>query len=98
MDWARPSLVGTGIAHGLAALRRFAPGRSVGAFAADAPRVTKQHPELTVLAYVTPWNARGKGLVDEYREKFDIVCPVWYTIHVDESQAGVYEVRGAPPT
>ena len=58
---------------------------------------TKQHPELPVLGYVTPWNSRGKQLVETYREKFDLVSLVWYTVHADEDASELYEVRGAPP-
>ena len=59
---------------------------------------TKHHSEITVLGYVTPWNTAGKDLVEEYRAKFDIVSPVWYTVHADESHADVYEVKGGPPS
>lgn len=59
----------------------------------------RKHPGLPVLGYVTPWNSHGKQLVEDYREKFDIVSPVWYTVHADETQSGqVYEVRGGPPS
>lgn len=57
----------------------------------------KQHSELPILGYVTPWNSRGKQLVDDFRHKFDIVCPVWYTVHPSEDDVAVYEVRGGPP-
>lgn len=58
----------------------------------------KRHPDLPVLGYVTPWNPRGKQLVEDYREKFDLVSPVWYTVHADEANVdGVYAVRGGPP-
>ncbi|KAH8881935.1 hypothetical protein GQ53DRAFT_464507 [Thozetella sp. PMI_491] len=96
MDGSRRAF-GTGIAHWLVAFLLVTAENILWALAGEAPRAAKQHPELTVLAYVTPWNPRGKDLVDEYREKFDIICPVWYTIHADE-QAGAYEVKGAPPT
>ena len=52
----------------------------------------EQHSELTVLGYVTPWNPRGKHLTEEYRRKFDLVSPVWYTVHADESQPGRSQV------
>lgn len=56
------------------------------------------HPGLTVLGYVTPWNTAGNQLVEDYRAKFDIVSPVWYTVHTVETNSGsVYEVRGGPP-
>jgi len=58
----------------------------------------KRHPDLPVLGYVTPWNSRGKQLVEDYREKFDLVSPVWYTVHADEAATEeVYVVRGGPP-
>lgn len=58
----------------------------------------KRHPDLPVLGYVTPWNSRGKQLVEDYREKFDLVSPVWYTVHADEANVDeVYAVRGGPP-
>lgn len=58
----------------------------------------KRHPDLPVLGYVTPWNSRGKQLVEDFREKFDLVSPVWYTIHADEANVDeVYAVRGGPP-
>ncbi|KAI3399781.1 hypothetical protein diail_5577 [Diaporthe ilicicola] len=58
----------------------------------------KHHPGLPVLGYVTPWNSRGKQLVEDYREKFDLVSPVWYTVHADEAKVDeVYSVRGGPP-
>lgn len=59
----------------------------------------KRHPDLPVLGYVTPWNSRGKQLVEDYREKFDLVSPVWYTVHADEANVDeVYAVRGGPPS
>lgn len=62
---------------------------------AHSPR---RHTDLAVLGYVTPWNTAGNQLVEEYRGKFDIVSPVWYTVHADEAKTdGVYEVRGGPP-
>lgn len=62
---------------------------------ASAPR---QHPDLTVLGYVTPWNTAGTQLVEDHRGKFDIISPVWYTVHADETKSGhIYEVRGGPP-
>jgi hypothetical protein len=59
----------------------------------------KRLPDLPVLGYVTPWNSRGKQLVEDYREKFDLVSPVWYTVHADEAKNDdhVYVVRGGPP-
>lgn len=54
----------------------------------------RQNPSLPVLGYVTPWNSRGKQLVEDHRQKFDIISPVWYTIH---AVGDGYEVRGAPP-
>ncbi|KAK6214294.1 hypothetical protein LQW54_004520 [Pestalotiopsis sp. IQ-011] len=57
----------------------------------------RQHPELPVLGYVTPWNSRGKQLVEDYRSSFDIVSPVWYTVHPTEDDEEVYTVRGGPP-
>lgn len=58
----------------------------------------KRHPDLPVLGYVTPWNSRGKQLVEDYRDKFDLVSPVWYTVHADEANTDeVYVVRGGPP-
>ncbi|POS72989.1 hypothetical protein DHEL01_v208613 [Diaporthe helianthi] len=58
----------------------------------------KRHPDLPVLGYVTPWNSRGKQLVEDYRDKFDLVSPVWYTVHADEANTNdVYVVRGGPP-
>ncbi|KAJ0122765.1 hypothetical protein J7T55_003281 [Diaporthe amygdali] len=58
----------------------------------------KRHSDLPVLGYVTPWNSRGKQLVEDYRQKFDLVSPVWYTVHADEAKVNeVYSVRGGPP-
>lgn len=58
----------------------------------------KRHPDLPVLGYVTPWNSRGKQLVEDYQEKFDLISPVWYTVHADEANVDkVYSVRGGPP-
>lgn len=53
----------------------------------------RRYPDLPVLGFVTPWNSRGKQLVEDHRQKFDIVCPVWYTVH---AVAQEYEVRGGP--
>lgn len=53
----------------------------------------RRYPDLPVLGYVTPWNSRGKQLVQDHRSKFDIVCPVWYTVH---AVGQAYEVRGGP--
>ncbi|PSR87391.1 hypothetical protein BD289DRAFT_367205 [Coniella lustricola] len=61
---------------------------------AEDGQSARQQPALPVLGYVTPWNSRGKQLVEDYRHKFDIVSPVWYTIH---AMGDGYEVRGAPP-
>ncbi|ROV95904.1 hypothetical protein VSDG_05241 [Cytospora chrysosperma] len=59
----------------------------------------RHYPDLPVLGYVTPWNSRGKGLVEEHRQKFDIISPVWYTIHANEAAGeGLYTVRGGPPS
>ncbi|KUI70899.1 Chitinase domain-containing protein 1 [Cytospora mali] len=59
----------------------------------------RHYPNLPVLGYVTPWNSRGKGLVEEYRQKFDIVSPVWYTVHANEAHGeDLYTVRGGPPS
>lgn len=59
----------------------------------------RHYPNLPVLGYVTPWNPRGKGLVEEHREKFDIISPVWYTIHANEGAGEeLYTVRGGPPS
>lgn len=64
-------------------------------FGLESPR---KHPNLPVLGYVTPWNSRGKGLVEEHRQKFDIISPVWYTVHADEAHdVDLYTVRGGPP-
>lgn len=58
----------------------------------------KRRPDLPVLGYVTPWNSRGKQLVEDYREKLDLVSPVWYTVHADEAKTDeVYVVKGGPP-
>lgn len=58
----------------------------------------RRHPELTVLGYVTPWNSAGNGLVEKYRDRFDIISPVWYTVHAEETNPEhIYEVRGGPP-
>lgn len=58
----------------------------------------KRHPDLPVLGYVTPWNSRGKQLVEDYRDKFDLISPVWYTVHADDTSTDeVYVVRGGPP-
>ncbi|ROV92826.1 hypothetical protein VPNG_09108 [Cytospora leucostoma] len=59
----------------------------------------RHFPRLPVLGYVTPWNSRGKELVEEHRQKFDIVSPVWYTIHASEAQGEeLYTVKGGPPS
>lgn len=60
-----------------------------------SPETTRQYPKLPVLGYVTPWNSAGKELVENHRPKFDMVCPVWYTVHASEQG---YEVRGGPPS
>ncbi|EPQ27103.1 uncharacterized protein PFL1_06896 [Pseudozyma flocculosa PF-1] len=73
--------------------------RSASGEALDASSYIKRHPTLPVLGYVTPWNAAGKALVEEFRNKFDLVAPVWYTVHADEKRTrrqGRYEVRGGP--
>lgn len=47
---------------------------------------------------MTPWNSAGTQLVEEHRAKFDVISPVWYTVHADETRSGQpYEVRGGPP-
>lgn len=56
----------------------------------------RNYPGLPVLGYVTPWHPRGKELVEAHRQKFDIVSPVWYTVHALGHDG--YEVRGGPPT
>lgn len=58
----------------------------------------KNFPDLPVLGYVTPWHPRGKELVEAHRQKFDMVSPVWYTVHALGGAAGGYEVRGGPPS
>jgi spore germination protein YaaH len=63
----------------------------------DGAVVGRQHPRLPVLGYVTPWNGGGKQLVEDHRERFDIVCPVWYTVHPSADATEVYSVRGGPP-
>lgn len=60
------------------------------------PAPSRRYPDLPVLGYVTPWNTLGTQLVEDHRQKFDIVCPVWYTVHAVGQQEG-YEVRGGPP-
>lgn len=63
-----------------------------------AEQRTRQHPELPVLGYVTPWHSRGKQLVEDHRGSFDIVSPVWYTVHLNGNDAAErYTVRGGPP-
>lgn len=63
------------------------------------PESSRHHPSLPVLGYVTPWNSRGRGLVEKHREKFDIISPVWYTIHANEGAGeDLYTVRGGPPS
>ncbi|KAJ4401745.1 hypothetical protein N0V82_010844 [Gnomoniopsis sp. IMI 355080] len=54
----------------------------------------RRYPDLPVLGYVTPWHSRGKQLVEDNRHKFDIVSPVWYTVH---AKGDGYEVQGGPP-
>lgn len=68
--------------------------------AQDASITAKLHPDLPVLGYVTPWNARGKDLVEQFVDKFDLVSPVWYTVHPekDPKSGSPYTVRGGPPT
>ncbi|KAK7744069.1 hypothetical protein SLS53_003587 [Cytospora paraplurivora] len=62
----------------------------------DSPR---HFPRLPVLGYVTPWNSRGKELVEQHRQKLDIVSPVWYTIHASEAPGEeLYTVKGGPPS
>lgn len=65
--------------------------------AATKKNSPKQRPGLPVLGYVTPWNSRGRDIIQAYRAKFDIVSPVWYTIHTSGDDDLVYEVRGGPP-
>lgn len=55
---------------------------------------SRRYPDLPVLGYVTPWNSLGTQLVEDHRQKFDIVCPVWYTVHAVGHN---YEVKGGPP-
>ncbi|GAC97956.1 hypothetical protein PHSY_005544 [Pseudozyma hubeiensis SY62] len=66
--------------------------------------ITQKLTNRTVLAYITPWNARGIDVVDEYAEKIDMVSPVWYTVLVDRevvSKGGgnaTYVLSGGPPS
>lgn len=39
-----------------------------------------KHINSTVIGFVTPWNSRGYEISVRYRQKLDIVCPVWYKI------------------
>lgn len=55
---------------------------------------SRRYPDLPVLGYVTPWNPQGTHIVERHRQKFDIVCPVWYTVHAVGYD---YDVRGGPP-
>lgn len=65
--------------------------KPIDSFSSDSAR---RFPDLPVLGYVTPWHSRGKQLVEDNRQKFDLVSPVWYTIH---AQGDGYEVQGGPP-
>lgn len=78
----------------LASLPTAVQGEQDGAQKPIVAGDARQYPSLPVLGYVTPWNPRGKQLVEDYRHKFDIISPVWYTIH---AVGHGYEVRGAPP-
>ncbi|KAI1270051.1 hypothetical protein F5Y18DRAFT_366932 [Xylariaceae sp. FL1019] len=62
------------------------------------PETPKKYPDVPVLGYVTPWNSRGKQLVEDFRVKFDIISPVWYTIHPDADSTKVYRIEGGPPS
>lgn len=64
---------------------------------ADRAATGRRHPRLPVLGYVTPWNGGGRQMVEQYRERFDMVCPVWYTVHPSDDPTEVYSVRGGPP-
>lgn len=55
---------------------------------------SRRYPDLPVLGYVTPWNPQGTQIVEDHRQKFDIVSPVWYTVHAVGND---YEVKGGPP-
>ena len=51
------------------------------------------------LGYITPWNPKGNELTLRYRSKFDIIAPVWYTVHSilkEEENEPIYEVKGGP--
>ncbi|KAI0146162.1 hypothetical protein GGR57DRAFT_516991 [Xylariaceae sp. FL1272] len=62
------------------------------------PENPKRYPDVPILGYVTPWNSRGKQLIEDFRTKFDIISPVWYTIHPDADSAKVYRIEGGPPS
>lgn len=67
---------------------------------------TRQHPDLHVLGYVTPWNAEGFSLVESYRGRFTSVSPVWYSVRINHAaspesgsgEAPQYAVHGGPST
>ncbi|KAH8669132.1 hypothetical protein BX600DRAFT_461265 [Xylariales sp. PMI_506] len=82
---------------GLVAAVEFADGEQPQRPVHSEP-TPKHHAELPVLGYVTPWHSRGKDLVEKYRHKFDLVSPVWYTVHATPGDdAHPYQVRGGPP-
>ncbi|KAN0063744.1 hypothetical protein ACQY0O_003794 [Thecaphora frezii] len=60
--------------------------------------LVRRNPDVPVLGYVTPWNPRGKELVEQFRHKFDLVSPTWYTVHVDPDPHAPtrYQVKGGP--
>lgn len=66
--------------------------------------VTDKQTRRTVLAYITPWNAKGTRMVDRFQDKVDMVSPVWYTILASstsvssgDSDEATYSLSGGPP-
>lgn len=69
------------------------------AASAGGDTVVRRNTALPVLGYVTPWNPSGQQLVSDFRSKFDLVAPVWYTVLVSKptSAAHKYKLSGGPP-
>lgn len=74
------------------------PPSSIILSSSNQSSTTKNFKTGQTLGYITPWNPKGKELTLKYREKFDLVAPVWYTLHskLTEGEEPVYEISGGP--
>ncbi|CAO3606858.1 unnamed protein product [Cunninghamella echinulata] len=43
----------------------------------------KQFKGSDTLAYVTPWNNKGKDIAKKFKGKFNYISPVWFNVHHD---------------